>query len=358
MEENIFTVEYIIENGLDKLAYGFIYITENNFNEMEYIGQRKFIKGWQYYLGSGVNFKKDLKQYGRKNFSRKIIAIAYSEKEINDLEIKFIKNNNAVGSKNYYNIADGGHLNPMAGKSKEEINKIHKKRCMEIICLNDETIYSGAVEANKILGIPISSITTCCKGKRNSAGLMDDSVPRAWMYVKDYNENIAKEILQKAINSKLPSPKKIILVNTSEIFNSATEASNKFGINRGDISACCRGKKNYAGIMCDGDPYLWEFYTDKTYTQEEIQERIHKCKNLQKGYNHPLAKKVKCINTNEIFNYLVEASKKYNIGNSSISACCRGETKYSGKHPETGEKLRWAYEDEYLKSNPQFPTAI
>ena len=54
---------------------------------------------------------------------------------------------------------------------------------------------------------------------------------------------------------------------------------------------------------------------------------------------------------NEIFNSITEASNKYNICYSSISECCRYKRKSAGKHPETGEKLKWMYYDEYLNLN-------
>jgi len=62
------------------------------------------------------------------------------------------------------------------------------------------------------------------------------------------------------------------------------------------------------------------------------------------------SKLVICLNTKEIFNSILEASKKYNTYDSSISTCCKGKIKSSGKHPITGEKLRWMYYDDYLKT--------
>lgn len=108
--------------------YGFIYITTNMCNGMQYIGQRKFSKDWQYYLGSGQLLKKAIKKYGRENFIRDIIAIAYSSDELNDLEIQFINNHNAVKDRNYYNISTGGNCgNCFAGKSDSEMNEIKNK---------------------------------------------------------------------------------------------------------------------------------------------------------------------------------------------------------------------------------------
>lgn len=73
---------------------------------------------------------------------------------------------------------------------------------------------------------------------------------------------------------------------------------------------------------------------------EETKKKMSKA---NKGDKHPQAKKVICITTGEIFNYIKEATKKYNVDNSSITKCCKGYRKTSGKHPITGEKLEWSY---------------
>lgn len=61
------------------------------------------------------------------------------------------------------------------------------------------------------------------------------------------------------------------------------------------------------------------------------------------GTNNPRARKVKCVTTGEVFNTMKEACEKYNISNQNISKCCRGRLKSAGKHPVTGEKLKWKY---------------
>jgi len=67
--------------------YGFIYITTNLVNGKKYIGQKKFIRQWEYYLGSGRHLKNAINKYGKENFIREIIAIAYSKEEADKLEI-------------------------------------------------------------------------------------------------------------------------------------------------------------------------------------------------------------------------------------------------------------------------------
>ena len=58
---------------------------------------------------------------------------------------------------------------------------------------------------------------------------------------------------------------------------------------------------------------------------------------------HPNSKKVICITTGEIFDYMGEAATKYNVAHQSISECCRNMRKSAGKHPVTGERLKWEY---------------
>ena len=45
---------------------------------------------------------------------------------------------------------------------------------------------------------------------------------------------------------------------------------------------------------------------------------------------------------------LKEASEKYNIYNGDIVNCCKKKRKSAGKHPITGEKLKWEYLEEEI----------
>ena len=54
-------------------------------------------------------------------------------------------------------------------------------------------------------------------------------------------------------------------------------------------------------------------------------------------------KKVKCINTEEIFDCIKDAAEWCNGNKSHITDCCKGRLKTSGKHPVTKEKLLWTY---------------
>lgn len=133
--------KYIIEevsntiNNLESIVneteiinpYGFIYVTTNMINDKKYIGQKIFNKIWNNYLGSGVYFLKAIKKYGRENFNREIIAIAYSKEELDNLEIEFIRNHNAVESDDYYNLVSGGGTTTGLRMSEEARKKISER---------------------------------------------------------------------------------------------------------------------------------------------------------------------------------------------------------------------------------------
>ena len=55
------------------------------------------------------------------------------------------------------------------------------------------------------------------------------------------------------------------------------------------------------------------------------------------------AKEVMLSNTGEKFKTMGAAAAAYRIFPQTVSACCRGVTKFAGKHPDTGEPLKWRY---------------
>ena len=76
----------------------------------------------------------------------------------------------------------------------------------------------------------------------------------------------------------------------------------------------------------------------KHHTDETRKIMSEKKKGLYCGENHPMARKVKCINTGEIFNTIKDAEIKYNISHGKISCVCAG--KY-GRKTAGGFKWEW-----------------
>lgn len=63
----------------------------------------------------------------------------------------------------------------------------------------------------------------------------------------------------------------------------------------------------------------------------------------KKEMSNKLSKPVICLTTGKIFNSSKEASIETKISCSNINECCRNKRQSAGKHPITGEKLKWEY---------------
>ena len=59
------------------------------------------------------------------------------------------------------------------------------------------------------------------------------------------------------------------------------------------------------------------------------------------GKNNPRARKIRCIDTGEVFNTIKEASKAYNVGRTNIGECLSGRTKTAGGY-------KWEYYKEVM----------
>ena len=88
----------------------YIYRITNKVNGKTYIGQHKYKKLDDSYMGSGVHLRRAQKKYGFENFKKDILVFNISKKEHADLlEKTFIAaERKKVGVDNCYNIADGG----------------------------------------------------------------------------------------------------------------------------------------------------------------------------------------------------------------------------------------------------------
>lgn len=86
----------------------YIYRVTNNANGKTYIGQHKYKKLNDNYMGSGIHLKRAQKKYGMENFEKEILYSRIQYKATaDDMERFAIAKERAIG-KAEYNIADGG----------------------------------------------------------------------------------------------------------------------------------------------------------------------------------------------------------------------------------------------------------
>ncbi len=80
-----------------------VYLTTNKINGKTYVGQHKYIKLYDGYIGSGTLIKRAIKKYGKENFEIEYLETDLTEDEVDWYEQWYITVLNP-----YYNISRGG----------------------------------------------------------------------------------------------------------------------------------------------------------------------------------------------------------------------------------------------------------
>ena len=107
----------------------YIYRITNKINGKTYIGQHKYKKLNDSYMGSGKLIKLAKKKYGVENFKKDILEFDIPNVDLaNDWEQMYILFERVKG-KAEYNIADGGlggYIGPVSEKTRQKLSKAHK----------------------------------------------------------------------------------------------------------------------------------------------------------------------------------------------------------------------------------------
>ena len=107
----------------------------------------------------------------------------------------------------------------------------------------------------------LAHIYNCINGYRNYAGKRENK-GLVWKKKQEYDLLSTDEItnlLNKTSDLSSPTCKRVVLVNTGEIFNSIREVSNLFNLHRSNVSSCCNGRLKSTGCDQYGNKYIWMF---------------------------------------------------------------------------------------------------
>ena len=220
-----------------------------------------------------------------------------------------------------------GNITPCFGKhylykedydklTEEQINHIVNykptghKGSGEIICLETGRVYKNARAAMLDTGINAGSILYTCYGKFIVSGKFH------WMFKTDYNLKSKEEIEDLLLTSSYGKP--VVCLETGEKFKSATEAAQFLNTTVQLMCDVCKGK----ALSVHGLHFLYKEIYDKL-SSEEIIMIINKKRKDEKSYKDKVCKKVRCVETGEIYDSVTEAAKNVGGETSNISKCCK-----------------------------------
>lgn len=210
------------------MAYGCIYKIVNKLNGTTYVGQtinsinQRFIQHKHASLTHNTYLYNAMKKYGINNFYIEQIDSANSLDELNTKEIYWIEKLNTKAP-NGYNIVDGG--NGVKG-------------------------FRHSPETKELLRIK-STGNTNATGKHN---ISNDSKTRMLLAHKGKTSPFKNKKHSAEAKSKLSlnHSKKVICLETNEVYLSSLDASKKLNIPN-HIGRCCRGERK----TCGGYHWKW-----------------------------------------------------------------------------------------------------
>jgi hypothetical protein len=150
-------------------------------------------------------------------------------------------------------------------------------------------IFKSLSEAGIYTNINFKAISNCCLRKSKVSGGF------IFCYEDEYDENYINEIAEhlkhttnngRLIGEKHRGARKIICINTKEIFNTIKEASKRYNIGCPHISSCCNKKRKTTGKhLVTGEQLKWMYYEDYIKQQEQIHNENNNNVNKENTYN-------------------------------------------------------------------------
>jgi hypothetical protein len=210
---------------------------------MKYIGKRVYrhTASDSTYLGSGIKITEAIKEYGKENFTREILHECYSQQELNEKEMYYIDYYDAINSKLFYNLANGGVGGDLSAYKK------YRKVCQYDLKGNLISTFNNCREAARKIGNYSSkSIHACCAGKKNKNKefmfkFFDETNGKnIEPYVARQGDYLKVKVNQFALTGEL--------INTYESISSTTRT-----LKINNIYSCISGRQKTAG------GFIWKY---------------------------------------------------------------------------------------------------
>lgn len=143
-----------------------------------------------------------------------------------------------------------------------------------------------------------------------------------------------------ALGSNNPNSKKVICLNTGEVFEYIKDAAKKYNINSpSNITSCCKGRVKTVGRdVVTNEGLVWMYLDDyEKMTDKDVSKIMNDSKPSYASSS------VVCKNTGEVFKSIKDAADKYSINEASIRAVCTEKNKTTGNGLNLNERLSWEY---------------
>lgn len=233
--------------------------------------KRWMVNGHGYQGKSHDVFWNDIKKYGWDNIKHKVILTNLTEEhalEVERLYIQIFRSNNPEYGYNQNDGGFGGNVKPLVPVVQYDSDGNYIK-----------TWDSGA-EAARAMGVSRGVISHAVKSHYTVKGYQ-------WEYVNAPNPGPFVKRTGKTPNNRGPRPnkqganayqaRKVVLLNTKNIYNCIKDAESATNANRGNITQCCKLKQGSSGRDQNRKRLVWRYYEDYLLmSQKEIEDAVEK----------------------------------------------------------------------------------
>lgn len=190
-------------------------------------------------------------KYGWDNIEHIILHSGVSKETACELEIQYIKSYNTTDPRFGYNIENGGSA---PGKFTDEMR--HKASCAmqgnkhpmfgKHISDEHKNKISKALKGRKLSELTKQRISTAKKGK---PGRVQSQETKDKIRLALLGRKMAQSVVDKLVerNKENPcgfcKPRKVVCVDTGEIFDSLTQAGESIGVSKTSIYKACKGER-------------------------------------------------------------------------------------------------------------------
>ena len=304
--------------------YGFIYKVTNKINGKTYIGKttRNFDERYMYNIGLNTKnklLKAEFEIFGEDAFEIiKEFAIAYSKDELDELEIKYIKEFDSLETGHGYNRNTGGTHGKATPVLRRELSKAHVGYVMPEE-QKEKIRRANSGKNSHMHGVPKSDETKIKISESLKKRYAEKGSPNIGRRLSDET----KEKLSKALRGR------IISKESSQKTADALRGKPKTEIHKKHIS---EGRK---GIVFSEEhkKHLSEARSGRKLSDEHRQRfaysRLGKTNSdyQKQRVAEVTGKKVRRIDTGEIYSSICEAARKNNMSEGTVRNNCRGVTK-------------------------------
>jgi len=172
----------------------------------------------------------------------------------------------------------------------------YEYKCKRILCVETNEVFPSL---NYLIRIGMKAVEGVLYGKQKTCRNLHWKWTDLPSTDTKYTETLIEEFKKDC--------KKIVCINTGDVFDSLEQASTHFNIYKEGISKCCRGEINSTHNL------QFEYLNDKR--QKKVRQKN---------------KKVCCTTTNETFNSLKDASAHFNIDKRTIVKLCNNKKEFKG----------------------------